>query len=751
MAIPTISLALIAKNEEKNVNRLLDSVDGCFDEIIFVDTGSTDKTKELAEKRGCKVFDFAWINSFCAARNFAFSKATSDFIVWCDLDDVLYGRDNFLQWKKTAMEFTDATLACYNYALDENKKPVVSFIRERVFKRSLNPVWQYPLHEGIVIKNEWRKDVIPSESWGFNHLRDAEDIKADKSRNIKILEELRDKQALEPRLKFYYGKELFEIQEPAKAIAAFEEALKDPQEIHDKMLCYQYLAYASFQCAQQIKNELVNEKNKYLDLGVNAAVDGLKLDPNRAEFHVIAGDIYLAKGEIAKAIPHYAAAKHCLNPKENGSPYEGAIYSFLDCYNLNPRLQLARCYFHIGKLKEAKKEAKEAWIKYKDPQAKAVLDEVIRCERLTRIENNQEQTEDIVFTTPPATAYPFDEDMYKTNPLGGSETALVQVAKHLKQLTGRTVKVFQMREKDMVSESGVEYLSNRNINEYFSKYRPKVHIAWRHNIRLTKAPTYLWCHDLVTPSVEAQHNFDKILCLSKFHKDYVMAKQSVPSDKIIITDNGIDPEKFKFERKTKNPNKLVWMSSPDRGLEQAILVCDELLKEFPDLELHVYYGLDNLYKYGLADMANKLKDMMAYRDYVKYHGFTEQKKMYKEVSNAVVWCHPCNFIETNCITAKEMLALGIYPVTRSLGALKNTLDDARQKGQAILLDHPCDTEEQIRMYAVAIKHVLTNQNWKRVSLDVEKYSWRNVALQWCEFMGLERTEERVMKLVGGEP
>jgi len=89
--------------------------------------------------------------------------------------------------------------------------------------------------------------------------------------------------------------------------------------------------------------------------------------------------------------------------------------------------------------------------------------------------------------------------------------------------------------------------------------------------------------------------------------------------------------------------------------------------------------VENLYKYGLKDLADKLKSMMASRPFVKYHGFTEQNKMYRDVADAVIWLHPCNFIESYCITALEMLALGIYPVTRRLGALQTTLADAEKK------------------------------------------------------------------------
>jgi hypothetical protein len=121
-------------------------------------------------------------------------------------------------------------------------------------------------------------------------------------------------------------------------------------------------------------------------------------------------------------------------------------------------------------------------------------------------------------------------------------------------------------------------------------------------------------------------------------------------------------------------------------------VMDEVVKEIPGAELHVYYGVESLYKYGpqMSALADKLKAMMADRAYVKYHGFTEQSKMYQEVADAAIWLHPCNWIETSCITAMEMQALKVYPVTRSLGALNDTLKEAKEKGWATLLDHEFD-------------------------------------------------------------
>lgn len=740
---PSISLALIAKNEEKNINRLLDSVEGCFDEIILVDTGSTDRTREIAEERGCKVHLFDWVNDFSKARNCAFSKCTKDFIMWMDLDDVLSSKEAFNQWKKSAMQFADIFLATYHYAINEKGEPVCSFMRERVFRRSINPQWRYPIHEGVVMQPGWAGDRVPSPVWTVNHMRDLEDIKADKSRNLGIFEDLKRKgEQWDGRLQFYYGKELYEAQKPFEAVQEFRLAAKRLDlEQHDRILTFQYAAYAAMAASDQIKDELKEEKHKFLNESIAFCHDGLKLDPNRAEFYVAIADCYLKMGNLIAALPNYSAAKGCINSKDMGAAYEGAIYSFVDCYGLNPSLQIARINFHIGRIEEALKEANECFEKYSSKEAQDIAKEIEKIRPLITLDQNQERTEDIVFTCPPGSqAYPFDEEIYETKPLGGSETALVQMAKELKALTGRPVKVFNVRETDMVAKSGVEYISNKKLNEYMAKYRPHTHIAWRHNIQITKAPTYLWSHDLFTPTVEAKQNFDKMLCLSQFHKDLTMGKCGVPEDKIMVTRNGITPEKFLFDRVPKNPNKFVYMSSPDRGLYGAILIVDEVRKTFPETELHCYYGIENLRKYGLIDLANKIEALLPSRPWVKMHGFTEQNQMYREVADAAVWIHPATFIETFCITALEMLALGIYPVTRRLGALQNTLAEAEANGMATLLESGnlthYITEPEIKAYADACITAVQLKKWQKVDFDMNKHSWSAIAREWKQSMEL---------------
>lgn len=735
---PSISLALIAKDEANNVERLFKSVEGCFDEIILVDTGSTDNTVEIAKNLGATVYHFDWINDFSAARNFSFSKVKTEYVMWMDLDDALFDKEAFIDFRNKSLKYFDYVLAKYNYALDQAGKPIVSFARERIMKMSTSPVWKYFVHEGVTPPPGSRMHYCTN--WAVNHLRTDEDQKKDKARNLNIFETKRQEGALDSRLTFYYGKELFENQEPGKAVKVLLEAIERKDlELHDRILALQYACYSMVQEAEKDK-----EKGPILfQHTINLATQALTIAPNRAEFHNIIGDCYLKQGKLMEALPSYGSAKECVGVAQAGDAFAGPIHSFKALYQEYPRNQIAKIKFHIGKIDEAKKEAKECLELYPNEESKNMLVEFSKIEPFVKAEGPRTKCSDIVFTCPPQTAYEFDEELYKTKGMGGSETALIEMAKWLKKLTGRRVIVFNMRAQALMSESGVEYFSTTNMQEYFTRFEPAVHIAWRHNIRVTRAPSYLWCHDLMIPGVENGLNQDYVLGLSHFHRDFLASSQGVQRNQIILTRNGISPEKWdQIEPSTKNPYKFVYVSSPDRGLDRCMKILD-IVREKYDVELHVYYGLENLYKYGMAERAEFLKRMMDARPWVHYHGFTEQKAMYKACADAAILCHPNDFIETFCITALEMPMSGIYMITRRWGGIADTLSPFEEAGMAKMLDVDSVTPEQHKIWAEECIKAIETKAWETVKMDPTNYSWESVAREWCDTMGLNEKEAQI--------
>jgi len=103
-----ISLCMIVRDEEKNLKELLPSVANLFDEMVIVDTGSKDSTKQVAREYNARVFDFKWCDDFSAARNFSIAKATGDYILWLDADEriSLENKNRFLalKWKLSSQK-----------------------------------------------------------------------------------------------------------------------------------------------------------------------------------------------------------------------------------------------------------------------------------------------------------------------------------------------------------------------------------------------------------------------------------------------------------------------------------------------------------------------------------------------------------------------------------------------------------------------------------------------------------------------
>lgn len=714
---PSISLAVIAKNEEGNVSQLLKSVEGCFDEIVFVDTGSTDNTVEEAKTFGAKVFHFEWVQDFSAARNFAFSKVTTDYVCWFDLDDALDNKDAFIRFRDHVMHLGDYWIAPYHYSSDASGKPTCIFARERVFRMDRGFRWKYPVHEGVMPTSDMPIKVQMVNSWSVRHMRTEADIEKDRSRNLGIFQALEAKEKLDARMRYYYGKELFEAQKPIEAIHEMGKALSDPSlEMHDRLLGTQYICHAYIQTQQWAQ-------------AISMAHNGLMLDPHRAEFHNVIADAYLKQGQLHEAIPSLEAAKACFNPVQNNQMR--AVFAHEDSYTVYPRNQLARVYAHVGQMERARDEAKGTVEKYGNEEAKAILEEINRISALQDAYKNATPCDEIVITCPPVSAYEFDPEIAEKKAMGGSETALIEMAYWLRKKSGKPVKVFNMRSTPGTFD-GVEYLPATGVNEYLGKHEPKLHISWRHNTKLTNAPTFLWCHDLTTPGAENTANYDRILCLTPFHARYVNAMQGIPLEKIHVTRNGLNPDKFKgLSPFDKDPFRFVFGSSPDRGLDRAMRVLDRVRVKYPQVTLHIHYGWEHLDKYGLGDLRKHLEAMLEERkDWVIYHGATQQVELMQSYAASAYNVQPSDWIETSCVSAMELVACGVYPIFRKVGGVADTLAGAERDGMATLVDRDCITESDHDVYAEAVIAAMDRNACAGVSLDPNSVSWEKVAEEW---------------------
>lgn len=216
-----ISLCMIVKNEEKYLERCLNSVRTLVDEIIIVDTGSSDKTIAIAKKFTSKIYNYDWNNDFAAARNFSFSKAKHEYIMWLDADDVFPQNQLqlFLKMKENLNE--NFIKIKYITKIDKDGNHKESIYRARIVKRGKYH-WEGKVHE--VIPVNYSDSHLVWEEIFILHNPDEYKIKP---LYLKIFEEIENQEQFDDRMFYHYGRELMLNKNYDKAILIFLKIKKN--------------------------------------------------------------------------------------------------------------------------------------------------------------------------------------------------------------------------------------------------------------------------------------------------------------------------------------------------------------------------------------------------------------------------------------------------------------------------------------------------------------------------------------------
>lgn len=338
--LPTISMVMIVKNEEEVLDRCLSRFAGHVDEIIVVDTGSTDRTKEIARRYTDRVLDFTWINDFSAARQFAMDQATCDWVAHVDADDVMQGAEFLRQEIANAAPDVNAIHWRYVVGFDAWGNVTLEYWRERCVRNDGGHRWRGKIHETLdAVGRHVRMD---SQHVYLEHRPTQSALERKRGRNLAILEREIEEAGdnVPPRQYFYLGNEHADNGNIDAAIDAYTHYLRVGVWADEL-----YLAHLRLANLYRVREDF--------DAALDVALAALKLQPAWPHAYFdLARTYYFRKDwkkvihwtEIGRTMPP-PVTSHFMNPLD-------WRYHWMICWT--------NALYHVGLLTEAHYWTKQA-------------------------------------------------------------------------------------------------------------------------------------------------------------------------------------------------------------------------------------------------------------------------------------------------------------------------------------------------------------------------------------------------------
>jgi tetratricopeptide (TPR) repeat protein len=351
-----LTACMIVKNEEVMLSKTLSNLVKSVDEVVMVDTGSTDATVEIAKKNGVKLYHFDWIDDFSAARNESLKHATGDWIIWIDADEFVEAED----FKKLKDFLAKAKGKAYNLFI--NECPIDSFnsdctyFKLKVFKNGEGIRFEKPINENIYSKQgspvvgDGVIKSTPIYHWG-NHKSEA-DMQKKCERNIALLKKGLAEQGDNLNYHFilannYKLSGLYE-----EAIAEFDQAIAlKPRE--DLLIT---ILTSKAGCLYQLK------RGKE---ACQVAIDALKRDQNNSTALNIIASVFISLGKTEEAVKLLEQSRSVVEQDREVLSLKQRDYI--------ANLLLGDAYKKLGKEDEAKVAYERAYAKEQTEEVKEKL------------------------------------------------------------------------------------------------------------------------------------------------------------------------------------------------------------------------------------------------------------------------------------------------------------------------------------------------------------------------------------------
>ncbi len=344
MTPPLISLCLIVKDEAHQIEKCLQSVLSVIDEIIVVDTGSTDGTQEICRQYGAKVIEVPWENSFAKARNIGLQHAVGEWILWMDADEELSGDDQDVLRQAVISSKSNALFLKVIHYLGTKKEeasPQHSFrlAQIRLFRNKKGFRFEKDIHETIIWPDgadlTQLVPLLPVEIHHFGFMDDSISFKQKVQRNIELLLREQEKPDHEPWCEYHLANELYRAGKWEQAFVLVNIAIEG---FLTKKQLPPSLLY-------QLKYEILFRHGSMRGAwpGIERAI---QLYPNYVDLHFYKGVFLMEHGMYEEAINVF---EHCLTLGEEHWEHlslrgMGSFYAFS---------YLGSCMERLGKKPEA--------------------------------------------------------------------------------------------------------------------------------------------------------------------------------------------------------------------------------------------------------------------------------------------------------------------------------------------------------------------------------------------------------------
>jgi len=788
---------------KRAIDSLIDFVDGVYITITYKKEKPAldNPILKLLSTYSAKISYFKWINDFAQARQYALDQVPSgptNYIVWIDADDVWDGAENIPKLMEECIEHNYASIYFdYLYAVELNldnsiKEILIQHKRERIVRHDHTWRWVGSLHETLIEQKQENMMRVGKDECRVIHLSNHKRTEDALARNLEILEaQIKKENYEDPRTLIYLAKAYFDK-------GKMEEDKRDDWFSKALTLYHQYLEGAGKAGTASYRTPSGWREERATAWGNVGEIAMIQKNPEVAieVFHSAIDEGYefplyyinLAMAYVMKK--DFKRARHWLNVASNIPTPKTTIIMFPRDLKIRALQVSVEVNMHDSKIDLALEDIKRLYELTPDEQTKSDMNKIKElvnfnkaCQAVVFLGkyyeaiNNQHNINHLIDSMPADMAQEkFAAEMrHKFKPIkiwgkkeiailcgpgwekwspksissgiGGSEEAVIQMSNELTKL-GWKVTVYANPMDELGNHNGVEYRPWYELNPFDSF---NVLVLWRSIGFVDVSPQakciLVWLHDVpVNPDyTEGRVNkIDKIMPLSQYHASLLKLHKDgqfidMPSNKLMITSNGL-PDIQLSENIKSDPHRIIYMSSPDRGLIYLLNNWKLIRHEVPDATLNVCYGFntfDQMHKTNptMQKWKANLLELMK-QPGITHHGRLGHQALHEEIARAGVWAYPTGFQEISCIAAMKAQACGAYPVVTNFAALQETVKNG------VKVDVDITDTEGRREYFKTLIEVLKdpkkqNENKQTMMKWAQDYfHWKHVAAKWDVVMNI---------------